>query len=127
MAQAKPPELKARIIAEWRAASANGETRKSFHERVKGTELEITYGGLERWLNPAKAKSSGGAEASTPVHTDLPSIATTATLDDVEAAYKKSVETLITNLEEQEQHLQAELERVTSDLARAREKLTKFD
>ncbi|MDQ0739692.1 hypothetical protein [Pseudomonas sp. W4I3] len=131
MAQAKSPEVKAKIIAAWRDAEAKGETRKSFHERVKGTELEITYGGLERWLNPAKAKSSGASGATTQalaaMHTDSPNFIAAATLDDVEAAYKKSIETLIANLEEQEQHLQAELERVVSDLGRAREKLTKFD
>lgn len=125
MAQAKTPEVKAKIIAEWRKAEANNETRKSFHERIKGTELEITYGGLERWLNP-KTKNSGVRVQSKP---DAPAtvITTSTTLDDVEASYKKSIETLITTLEEQEQRLEAELERVTNDLARAREKLTKFD
>ncbi|MGZ0715702.1 hypothetical protein [Pseudomonas palleroniana] len=126
MAQAKSPELKAKIIAEWRKAEANNETRKSFHERIKGTELEITYGGLERWLNP-KTKNSDSTGSHAPVHTESPNFTTAATLDDVEAAYKKSIETLIANLEEQEQQLQAELECVVSDLARAREKLTKFD
>lgn len=52
---------------------------------------------------------------------------TAATLDDVEAAYKRSIEALITNLEEQEHQLKAEIDRVMNDLARAREKLTKFD
>jgi hypothetical protein len=127
MAQAKSPEVKARIIAAWREAEAKGETRKSFHERVKGTELEITYGGLERWLNPAKAKIVGSTGTHTTVHTESPNFATATTLDDVEAVYKKSIEALITTLEEQEQHLKGELDRVVSDLARAREKLTKFD
>ncbi|QDV97110.1 hypothetical protein FFH90_023540 [Pseudomonas sp. ATCC 43928] len=127
MAQAKSPEVKARIIAAWHEASAKGETRKSFHERIKGTELEITYGGLERWLSPPKAKNSGSTEAFTAVHTESSNIITAATLDDVEAAYKKSIETLIANLEEQEHQLKGEIERVMNDLARAREKLTKFD
>lgn len=126
MAQAKSPELKAKIIAAWRDAETKGETRKSFHERVKGTELEITYGGLERWLKGTDAKSSGSTGAPV-VHSDSPNFTVAATLDDVEAAYKKSIETLIASLEEQEQQLHAELERVVSDLARAREKLTKFD
>ncbi|MGB3125753.1 MAG: hypothetical protein WBB95_18215 [Pseudomonas sp.] len=126
MAQAKSPEVKAKIIAEWRKAEANKESRKSFHERIKGTELEITYGGLERWLNPAKAKIVGSTPTHTPAHTEAP-IHIGSTLDDVEAAYKKSIESLITNLEEQEQHLQAELDRVKTDLIRARDKLTKFD
>lgn len=127
MAQAKSPELKARIIAAWHEAKANNESRKSFHERIKGTELEITYGGLERWLNPAKPKSSGSTEALIAVRTESPSIINAATLDDVEAAYKKSIEMLITNLEEQEHQLKGEIDRVMNDLARAREKLTKFD
>lgn len=127
MAKAKSPEIKAKIIAAWRDAEAKGETRKSFHERVKGTELDITYGGLERWLKGADTTGSGSTGVSMPVHRESPNVATAATLDDVEAAYKKSIETLIGNLEEQEQHLQAELERVSNDLARAREKLTKFD
>lgn len=125
MAQAKSPEVKAKIIAAWHEASAKGETRKSFHERIKGTELEITYGGLERWLNP-NPKNSGVRVQSKP-DAQATVITTSTTLDDVEASYKKSIETLITTLEEQEQHLQAELERVTNDLVRAREKLTKFD
>ena len=61
------------------------------------------------------------------MHTDSPSITTAATLDDVEAAYKKSIETLIASLEEQERRLEGELEKVMNDLERAREKLTKFD
>lgn len=116
-----------RIIAAWREAEAKGETRKSFHERIKGTELEITYGGLERWLNPAKAKAVGSTGTHTIVHTESSSFATATTLDDVEAVYKKNIEALIATLEEQEQHLKGELDRVLSDLARAREKLTKFD
>lgn len=127
MAQAKSPEVKAKIIAAWHEAHAKGETRKSFHERIKGTELDITYGGLERWLKGADATSSVSTGASMPVHTESPNNATAATLDDVEAAYKKSIATLIANLEEQEQHLKGELDRVVSDLARARDKLTKFD
>ncbi|MHC8325428.1 hypothetical protein [Pseudomonas sp. LB1P83] len=126
MAQAKSPEVKAKIIAAWHEASANGETRKSFHERVKGTELEITYGGLERWLNPAKVKSYVSTGTHTPAQAETPSF-TAATLDEVEAAYKKNIETLITKLEEQERQLENELEQVANDLVRAREKLTKFD
>lgn len=126
MAQAKSPEVKAKIIAAWHEAHSKGETRKSFHERIKGTELEITYGGLERWLNPATPKSISSAPTHTPAHTEAP-IHIGSTLDDVEAAYKKSIEALITNLEKQEHHLKAELERVTNDLIRARDKLTKFD
>lgn len=125
MAQAKSPEVKAKIIAAWHEAHAKGETRKSFHERIKGTDLEITYGGLERWLNPKKG-SVGGTESHTPVRAESPVFAA-ATLDGVEAAYKKSIEALIANLEKQEQHLQRELARVKTDLHRAREKLTKFD
>lgn len=127
MAQAKSPEVKAKIIAEWRKAEANNETRKSFHERIKGTELEITYGGLDRWLKPKSSKSIGSTATHAPSHTESPSIITAATLDEVEASYKKSIETLITNLEEQENQLKAELDRVTNDLIRARDKLTKFD
>ncbi len=126
MAQAKSPELKARIIAAWEEAKANNETRKSFHERIKGTELEITYGGLERWLNPATPKNAGSTPTHTPARIDAP-VLSGSTLDDVEAAYKKSIEALITNLEEQEGQLEAELDRVKTDLIRAREKLTKFD
>jgi hypothetical protein len=126
MAQAKSPELKARIIAAWHEAKANNESRKSFHERIKGTELEITYGGLERWLNPAAPKSISSTPTHTPSRTEAP-VLSGSTLDDVEASYKKSIEALITNLEEQEQHLQAELDRVKTDLIRARDKLTKFD
>ncbi|MGY4815710.1 hypothetical protein ACVNP3_07155 [Pseudomonas chlororaphis subsp. piscium] len=126
MAQAKSPEVKARIIAAWQEAFANGETRKSFHERIKGTELEITYGGLDRWLKGTGSNSSGSTVTRTLAHTEAAILAAT-TLDDVEATYKRSIEALIGNLEEQEQHLQRELERVASDLARAREKLTKFD
>jgi len=126
MAQAKSPEVKARIIAAWQEASAKGETRKSFHERIKGTELEITYGGLERWLNPPTAKSVGSTGTHAPVHTEA-SVLTADTLDDVEAAYKKSIETLIANLEEKEHQLKGEIDRVMNDLHRAREKLTKFD
>ncbi|WP_454840536.1 hypothetical protein [Pseudomonas hormoni] len=125
MAQAKSPELKAKIIAAWHEAEANNESRKSFHERVKGTELEITYGGLNNWLNP-KTKNSDSTGSHTPVRKEAP-ILTGATLDDVEAAYKKSIEALITNLEEQERRLEGELEKVMNDLERAREKLTKFD
>lgn len=127
MAQAKSPEVKAKIIAAWHEAHAKGETRKSFHERIKGTELDITYGGLERWLKGTDVKSSGSTGTPAKVHAEVPNIATAATLDDVEAAYKKSIEVLISNLEGQEQQLQAELVRVTNDLSRAREKLTKFD
>ena len=126
MAQAKSPEVKAKIISAWHDAEAKGESRKSFHERVKGTELEVTYGGLNNWLKPKSSKSFDNTTKHTPTHTAAP-ILTAATLDDVEAAYKRSIETLITNLEEQEQQLQAELERVTNDLIRARDKLTKFD
>ncbi len=126
MAQAKSPEVKAKIIAAWHEAQANGETRKSFHERIKGTELEITYGGLERWLNPKKG-SVGNTTSHTPANAELPSLVTAATLDDVEAAYKKSIQTLITSLEQQEHELNRELFRVKNDLIKAREKLTKFD
>lgn len=77
-------------------------------------------------MNPAKATSSVTTEAFTASRTESPNITISTTLDDVEAAYKKSIETLIANLEEQEQQLNAELDRVVSDLARAREKLTKF-
>ncbi|SOQ09176.1 hypothetical protein [Pseudomonas syringae group genomosp. 3] len=125
MAQAKSPELKAKIIAAWHEAEANNESRKSFHERVKGTELEVTYGGLQNWLNPKSSKSFDNTTKHTPAHTAP--ILTAATLDDVEAAYKRSIETLIASLEEQEQQLQAELESVMNDLIRARDKLTKFD
>lgn len=125
MAQAKSPEVKAKIIAAWHEAHAKGETRKSFHERIKGTELEITYGGLERWLN-AKTGSVGNTATHTPVRAESP-VFSAATLDGVEAAYKKSIEILITNLEEQENQLKAELDRVMNDLIRARDKLTKFD
>ncbi|MFK3605620.1 hypothetical protein A7D21_30425 [Pseudomonas sp. AP19] len=127
MAQAKSPEVKAKIIAEWRKAEANKESRKSFHERIKGTELEITYGGLDRWLKPKSSKSIGSTATHTPAQTESPRIVTASTLDEVEASYKKSIETLITNLEEQEQHLQVELDRVKTDLIKARDKLTKFD
>jgi hypothetical protein len=123
MAKAKSPEIKAKIIAAWHEASAKGESRKSFHERLKGTELDITYGGLERWLNP---KEGGSTKAHTPVRVEAPVLAA-ASLDDVEAVYKKNIEALITHLDEQEQQLKGELERVTNDLAKAREKLTKFD
>lgn len=123
MAQAKSPELKAKIIAAWHEAEANNESRKSFHERVKGTELEVTYGGLQNWLNP---KGVGSTEGRAPTRTQAP-VLTAATLDDVEAAYKNSIEALITNLEEQEHQLKAELDRVKTDLIRARDKLTKFD
>ena len=128
MAQAKSPELKAKIIAAWHEAEANKESRKSFHERVKGTELEVTYGGLQNWLYP-KTGSSGSTARTSPkqAHTESPSIITGATLDDVEAVYKKSIEALITNLEERERRLEGELEKVMNDLERAREKLTKFD
>lgn len=126
MAQAKSPELKARIIAAWHEAKANNESRKSFHERIKGTELEITYGGLERWLNPATPKSISSTPTHTATRTEAP-VFNGSTLDDVEASYKKSIETLITNLEEQENQLKAELDRVMNDLIRARDKLTKFD
>jgi len=126
MAQAKSPEVKAKIIAAWHEAHAKGETRKSFHERIKGTELEITYGGLERWLNPATPKSISSTPTHTATRTEAP-VFNGSTLDDVEASYKKSIETLITNLEEQENQLKAELDRVTNDLIRARDKLTKFD
>jgi len=123
MAQAKSPEVKARIIAAWHEALAKGESRKSFHERYKGTDLDITYGGLERWL---KKEEGASPKAHTPARVEAPAL-TVATLDDVEAVYKKNIEALIANLEEQEQQLKGEIERVTNDLARAREKLTKFD
>ena len=129
MAQAKSPEVKAKIIAAWHEAHAKGETRKSFHERIKGTELEITYGGLERWLNP-KTGSVGSAVGHIPASAPAPAqsvVLTAATLDDVEAAYKKSIEALIANLEEQEHQLKSELDRVMNDLIRARDKLTKFE
>lgn len=126
MAQAKSPEAKAKIIAAWHEAHAKGETRKSFHERIKGTELEISYGGLERWLNPATPKSISSTPTHTPTRTEAP-VLNGSTLDDVEASYKKSIEALITNLEKQEHQLKAELDRVTNDLIRARDKLTKFD
>lgn len=74
-----------------------------------------------------KTGSVGSTGSHKPVHTDSPSITTAATLDDVEAAYKKSIETLIASLEEQERRLEGELEKVINDLERAREKLTKFD
>lgn len=65
--------------------------------------------------------------SSTPNAPSTISYGNPATLDDVEAAYKLSITTLITNLEEQEQELSRELERVKTDLDKARERLTKFD
>lgn len=51
MARAKSEQTKHAILQAWADAQANGETRTGFHERIKGTELDITYGGLQRWLN----------------------------------------------------------------------------
>ena len=51
MARAKSEETKQAILQAWAHAQANGETRTAFHERIKGTDLDITYGGLQRWLN----------------------------------------------------------------------------
>lgn len=71
-------------------------------------------------------KAEDNAPASPAASVSQPTSSMT-TLDEVEAAYKTTIENLITSLEEQEAQLKGEMERVVNDLAKARDKLTKFD
>ncbi|MEE4921696.1 hypothetical protein V2K54_04525 [Pseudomonas alliivorans] len=80
--------------------------------------------------NERRAKEKGGTvqrESPNAPRIITPNITAVTTLDDVEAAYKATIENLITSLEQREAQLKGEMDRVVCDLARARDKLTKLD
>lgn len=85
MAQAKTPEIKAAILQAWQDAQNEGITRTAFHERIKGTDLEITYGGLDRWLK--EIKHTSGVDAAKPARSPSGSKSALAFVQEFEAQY----------------------------------------
>ncbi|WP_223508752.1 hypothetical protein [Pseudomonas sp. BF-RE-29] len=102
------------------AASGVSETLPWLKEQAAKGVAVPPYATFRLWAADKKLKT-------TPIVSKTPAPAAPTSLADVEAAYKSGINSLIATLEKREQELSQELEVVMNDLAKAREKLTKFD